>query len=64
MDVLAGLIVIIESYSRKVSSVLIIGIGSCYAQQEMLMREHAVRVAGIGQWRQISTAPKWHNCIS
>ena len=47
MGVLVGLIVVVESYSGKISGVLIIGIGSCYAQQETLMRERAARVAGI-----------------
>ena len=47
MGVLVGLIVVVESYSGKISGVLIIGIWSCYAQQEMFMREHAVGVAGI-----------------
>ena len=47
IGVLVGLIVVVESYSQKISGVLIIGIGSCYAQQEMLMGEHAVGVAGI-----------------
>ena len=47
MGVLLGLIVVVKSYSGKISDVLIIGIGSNYAQQEMLMRECAVEVAGI-----------------
>ena len=47
MCVLVGLIVVVESYGGKISGVLLIGIGSCYAQQETLMRERAVGVAGI-----------------
>ena len=47
MGVLAGLRVVVESFSGKISGVLMIGIGTCYAQQETLMREHAVGVAGI-----------------
>ena len=47
MGVLVGLIVIIESYGGKISGVLLIGIESYYAQQETLMRECAVGVAGI-----------------
>ena len=47
MSVLVGLIVVVESYGGKIFCVLLIGIGSCYAQQEMLMRECAVGVAGI-----------------
>ena len=47
MGVLVGLIVVVESYSGKISGVLMIGIESCYAQQEMLMRERAVRIASI-----------------
>ena len=47
MGVLVGLIVIVESYIGEISGVLIIGIGSCYAQQETLMKEQAVGVAGI-----------------
>ena len=47
MGVLVGFIIIVEIYSGKTSGVLIIGIGSCYAQQETLMRECAVGVAGI-----------------
>ena len=46
--VLVGLIVVVKIYSGKMSDVLIIGIGSCYTQQETLMREHAVGIAGIG----------------
>ena len=42
-----GFMVVVESYIGKISSVLIVGIGSCYAQKEMLMREHAVGVAGM-----------------
>ena len=44
---LVGLIVVVRELWWKISGVLLIGIGSCYAQQEMLMREHAVGVAGI-----------------
>ena len=47
MGVLVGSIVIVESYGGKISGVLLIGIGNYYTQQEMLMREHAVGVAGI-----------------
>ena len=47
MGILFWLIVVVGSYSGKISGVLIIDIGSCYAQQETLMREHAVGVAGI-----------------
>ena len=47
MGVLVGLIVVVESYSGKISSVLKSSIGSCYAQQDTLMREHAVGVASI-----------------
>ena len=47
MGVLVGLIVVIKSYSGKVSGILMIGIGIYYAQKETLMREHAVGVAGI-----------------
>ena len=47
MGILVGLIVVVESYSGKISGVLMIGIGSCYAQQEMLMRERGVGVVGI-----------------
>ena len=47
MGILVGLIVVVESYSGKISGVLMIGIGSYYAQQETLMREHTVGVAGI-----------------
>ena len=50
MGVLVGLIFVVESCSGIISGVLIIGIGSCYAQQETLMREGAVEVAGIRQW--------------
>ena len=39
--------VVVESYNGKISGVLMIGIGSCYAQWETLMREHTVEVAGI-----------------
>ena len=44
---LVGLIVIVEDYVGKISGVLIVGIGSCYAQQETLIKEHNVGVAGI-----------------
>ena len=44
---LVGSIVLVESYVGEISGVLIVGIGSCYAQQDMLMKEHAVGVAGI-----------------
>ena len=47
MGELVGLKVVVESYGGKISGVLLIGIGSCYAQQETLMRERAVGVAGI-----------------
>ena len=47
MSILVGLIVVVESYGGKISGVLLIGNGSCFAQQEMLMREHAVGVADI-----------------
>ena len=47
MGVLVGLIVVVEIYGGKISGMLLIGNGSCYPQQEMLMRECAVRVAGI-----------------
>ena len=47
MVVLVGLIAVVEIYGGKISGVLLIGIRSCYAQQEMLMRERAVGVAGI-----------------
>ena len=47
MGVLVGLIVVVESHSGEKSGVLMIGNGSCYRQQETLMREHAVGVAGI-----------------
>ena len=47
MGVLVGLIVVVESYGWKISCVLLIGIGSCYAQQEILMRERTMGVAGI-----------------
>ena len=38
-SILVGLIVVAESFIGKISGVLIIGIGSYYIQQEMLMRE-------------------------
>ena len=47
MGVLVRLKVVAESYSGEIYGVLMIGIGTCYAQQEMLMRERAVGVAGI-----------------
>ena len=47
MGVLVGLIVIVKSYIGEISGVLIVGIGSCYAQQETLIKEHNVGVAGI-----------------
>ena len=47
MGVLVGLIVVVESYGGKLSGVLLIHIGSYYAQQETLMREGAEGVAGI-----------------
>ena len=47
MGVLVGLIVVVESYGGKIPGVLLIGIGSCYVQHEMLMRKCAVGVAGI-----------------
>ena len=47
MVVLVGLIVVVESYGGRISGVLLIGIGSCYAQHEMLIREHVVGIAGI-----------------
>ena len=40
-------IAIVESYIGEISGVLIVRIGSCYAQQEMLMKECAVGIAGI-----------------
>ena len=40
------LIVFVESFSGKTLGVLIIGIGSCYVKQEMLIKKHAVGVAG------------------
>ena len=58
MGELAGFKFAVESYSGRTSGVLIIGIGSYYIQQEILMRERAVGVAGILQWHQISTEPK------
>ena len=39
---MVGLIVIVDSYTGEISGVLIDGIGSCYAQQETLMKEYAV----------------------
>ena len=47
VGVLLGLIVIIESYIGEASDILIVGIGSYYTQQELLMKECAVGVAGI-----------------
>ena len=47
MGVLVGLIVIVESYIGEIFGVLIVGVGSYYTQLEMLMKEHAVGVAGI-----------------
>ena len=44
---LVWLIVIVESYIGEIPDVLIVRVESCYAQQEMLMKEHAVGVAGI-----------------
>ena len=38
MGVLVGLIGVVESYGGEISGVLLIGIGSYYAQQETLMR--------------------------
>ena len=32
---------------REMFSILIVSAESCYAQQEMLMKEHTVEVAGI-----------------
>ena len=42
---LVGLIVIVESYIGEKTSILIVGIRSCYRQ--MLMKECAVGVSGI-----------------
>ena len=47
MGVLVELIVIVESYIGEISGVLIVGVGSCNAQQETLIKEHAVGDAGI-----------------
>ena len=55
---LVGLIVIVEGYIGEISGLLMVGIKNCYAQQEMLMKEYSVGVAGICQWRKISAAPK------
>ena len=49
---LVGLIVIVEFYIGEISGVLIVGIGSCYAQQEMLMK----RVC-CGSCRHLTLAP-------
>ena len=47
MGVLVGLVGIFESCIGEISGILIVGVGIFYKQQEMLIRERAVGVAGI-----------------
>ena len=44
---MVALKVIVESYIGEITGVLMVSIGSSYTPQEMLMKEHAVGVAGI-----------------